>query len=84
MKAAELHNVIFPERVDKQPNHKEKLVKTTKSPRAILLERVDKQSNHKEKAVESSKPKVMVILPEKGDKQSRQQWMNTVDPWTSQ
>ena len=26
----------------------------------------------------------MAILPEKVDKQSRQGWMNTVDPWTSQ
>ena len=31
-----------------------------------------------------SKPLAMAILPEKGDKQSRQGWMNTVDLWMSQ
>ena len=49
----------------------------------ILPERVDKRPSQKEIA-ESSKPMAMVILPAKVDKQSRQGWMNTVDPWMSQ
>ena len=49
----------------------------------ILPERVDKWPSQK-KTVELSKPTAMAILPVKGDKQSRQEWMNTVDLWTSQ
>ena len=49
----------------------------------ILPKRVDKQPSQK-KSAESSKPLAMAILPEKGDKQTRQRWMNTVDLWMSQ
>ena len=50
----------------------------------ILPERVDKQSNQKEKSAELSKPLAMAIHPEKGDKQTRQGWMNNVDLWAFQ
>ena len=69
--------------MDKQSSHKEQLAKAAESPRVILPERVDKRPSQK-KTVESSKPTAMAILPIKGDKQSRQEWMNTVDLWTSQ
>ena len=49
------------------------------------MEKVDKQFNHKEKkTAESFKLMATAILPKKGDKQSRQQWMNIVNPWMSQ
>ena len=82
-KAAESPCRILPEKVDKQPSHKEQPAKTTESPRVILFERVDKWLSQK-KTAESSKPMAMAILSEKVDKQSRQNWMNTVDLWTSQ
>ena len=82
-KAAEFPHGILPEKVDKQPSHKAQLVKATESPCVILSERVDKWLNQK-KSAELSKPPATAILPEKGDKQNRQGWMNTVDPWTSQ
>ena len=80
---AESPQGILPERVDKQPNHKEQTAKAAESLRVILPEKVDKRPSQKRTA-ESSKPMVTAILPGKGDKQSRQGWMNTVDPWTSQ
>ena len=83
VKAAEPPHRILPEKVDKQPSHKEQLVKAAESPCVILPERVDKQPSQK-KPAESSKPSAMAILPEKVDKQARQGWMNTVDPWMSQ
>ena len=82
-KAAESPREILPERVDKQPSHKERTAKTAESPCVILPEKVDKWPSQK-KTAESSKPTATVILPSKGDKQARQGWMNTVDPWTSQ
>ena len=82
-KVAESPRGILPEKVDKQPSHKEQPAKAAESPRVILPERMDKQPSQKETA-ESSKPMAMVILPAKVDKQSRQGWMNTVDPWMSQ
>ena len=82
-KVAESPRGILPEKVDKQPNHKEQPTKAAESLREILPEKVDKQSSQK-KTAESSKPMVTAILPGKGDKQFRQGWMNTVDPWTSQ
>ena len=69
--------------MDKQHSHKEQPAKATESPHVILSERVDKRPSQK-KTAESSKPSATAILPEKVDKQSRQSWMNTVDPWTSQ
>ena len=83
VKAAESPCGILPERVDKQPSHKEQLAKATESPHVILPKKVDKQPSQR-KSAELSKPQAMAILPEKGDKQNRQGWMNTVDPWTSQ
>ena len=82
-KVAESPHGILPERVDKQPSHKEQTAKTTESPCVILPEKVDKWPSQK-KTAESSKPMATAILPEKGDKQLRQNWMNTVDPWMSQ
>ena len=75
--------MILPEKVDKQPSHKEELAKATKSPHVILSKRVDKWLSPK-KSVESSKPIATAIFPEKVDKQTRQGWINTVDPWMSQ
>ena len=83
VKAAESPHGILPERVDKQPNHKEQTAKTTESPRVILPEKVDKRPSQR-KTAESSEPMATAILPEKVDKQLRQGWMNTVDPWMSQ
>ena len=59
------------------------LAKAAESLRVILPERVDKRPSQK-KTAELSKPMATAILPAKGDKQSRQGWMNTVDLWTSQ
>ena len=81
-KAAKSSCGILPEKVDKQPSHKEQPAKAAEPPHVILPERVDKQPSQK-KTVESSKPMATAILPEKVDKQSRQGWMNTVDPWMS-
>ena len=61
---------------------KKQPAKTAESPCVILPERVDKRPSQ-EKTAELSKPMAMAILPTKVDKQSRQGWMNTVDPWTS-
>ena len=47
------------------------------TPKISILKRPENKSA---KAAESP----CGILPEKGDKQFRQGWMNTVDPWTSQ
>ena len=41
-KAAESPCGILPEKVDKQPSHKEKSVKTAESPHVILSKRVNK------------------------------------------
>ena len=82
-KAAESPHGILPEKVDKQPSHKESSVKATESPHMILPKRVDKWLNQR-KTAKSSKLTATAILPEKVDKQSRQGWMNTVDPWMSQ
>ena len=82
-KVAESPRGILPEKVDKQPSHKEQSAKATESPHVILPERVDKRPSPK-KTAGSSKPMAMAILPVKVDKQSKQGWMNTVDPWTSQ
>ena len=76
-KVAESPHGILPEKVDKQPSHKEQLAKAAESPHVILSERVDKWLSQN-KTVESSKPPAMAILPERVDKQSRQGWMNTV------
>ena len=46
-KAAESPCGILPEKVDKQPSHKEKSVKTAESPHVILSKRVNKWSNQK-------------------------------------
>ena len=75
--------MILPEKVDKQPSHKKELAKAAESPHVILPERVDKWLSPK-KSVESSKPIATAIFPEKVDKQTRQGWINTVDPWMSQ
>ena len=83
VKATEsLHGILL-EKVDKQPSHKKKSAKAAESPHVILPERVDKWLSQKEKTAELSKSQATVILPEKGDKQTRQRWMNTVDPWMS-
>ena len=66
-KVAESPHGILPEKVDKQPSHKEQLAKAAESPRVILPERVDKWLSQK-KTVESSKPPAMVILSERVDK----------------
>ena len=83
VKVAKSPHGILPEKVDKQPSHKEQSAKAAESPRVILPERVDKWPSQK-KTVESSKPMTTAILPAKVDKQSTQGWMNTVDLWTSQ
>ena len=70
-KAAKSSCGILPEKVDKQPSHKELLAKAAKSPCMILSKRMDKQPSQK-KSAELSKPLAMVILPEKVDKQTRQ------------
>ena len=77
VKAAESPHGILPEKVDKQPSHKEKLAKAAELPHVILSERMDKQPSQQGKPAESSKPLAIAILPEKGDKQARQNWMNT-------
>ena len=82
VKAAESPCKILPEKVDKQHSHKEQLAKATKSPCVILPKRVDKWPSLR-KTAESSKPLATAILPDKGNKQSQQGWMNTVDLWTS-
>ena len=81
-KVAESPHGILPEKVDKQPSHKEQPAKAAESPRVILPERVDKWPSQN-KTAKLSKPPAMAILPAKVDKQSRQGWMNTVDLWTS-
>ena len=73
VKAAKSPHGILPEKVNKQPSHKEQLAKAAESPHVILPERVDKQPSQKNSA-ESSKPLTIAILPEKGDKQTRQGW----------
>ena len=59
------------------------MAKTAESPSVILPEKVDKRLSQK-KTAELPKPTATAILPNKGDKQLRQGWMNTVDLWTSQ
>ena len=58
---------------------KKQWTKSSSAPTTILPERVDKLNS-------AESPKGKMILPEKVDmsKASPRNWMNTVDPWTSQ
>ena len=50
VKAAESSCGIHPEKVDKQPSHKEQLAKATESPHVILPKRVDKRPSPRKTA----------------------------------
>ena len=58
---------------------KKQQTESSSAPTTILPERVDKPNS-------AESPKSKTILPEKVDtsKASPRNWMNTVDPWTSQ